>query len=151
MSKPTVVITDFIVNHTSDEHPWFIEARDPQSPKHDWYVWSDTTDRYADARVIFVDTHDSNWTWDERAGRYYWHRFFDHQPFPHIGFTRAQLRIARDVLGRLGMRQVNTNWPRFAAHLFGIAARLASVGIFLAVMISDDELTVFNGLFQKLV
>jgi len=74
------VVADFVVNHTSDEHPWFQEARDPSSPKHDWYVWSDTDLRYADARIIFVDTEKSNWTWDEMAGAYYWHRFFSHQP-----------------------------------------------------------------------
>jgi maltose alpha-D-glucosyltransferase/alpha-amylase len=74
------VITDFVVNHTSDQHPWFRAARQPDSDTRDWYVWSDTTDRYSDARVIFTDTHDSNWTWDETAGQFYWHRFFDHQP-----------------------------------------------------------------------
>jgi maltose alpha-D-glucosyltransferase/alpha-amylase len=74
------VVADFVVNHTSDEHPWFQESRDPSSPKHDWYVWSDTDQRYADARIIFVDTEKSNWTWDEEAGAYYWHRFFTHQP-----------------------------------------------------------------------
>ncbi len=86
------VITDFVVNHTSDEHPWFKEARDPDSPKHDWYVWSDSTDRYGDARVIFVDTHDSNWSWDEEAGRYYWHRFFDHQP--DLNYENPEVREA---------------------------------------------------------
>ncbi len=74
------VIADLILNHSSDQHPWFQEARVPGSPMRDYYVWSDTVDRYADARVIFVDTHDSNWAWDEVAGAYYWHRFFDHQP-----------------------------------------------------------------------
>ena len=86
------VITDFVVNHTSDEHPWFQEARDPASPKHDWYVWSDSMDRYADARVIFVDTHDANWSWDERAGRYYWHRFFAHQP--DLNYENPEVRAA---------------------------------------------------------
>ena len=74
------VITDFVLNHSSDAHPWFVEARQPGSAKRDWYVWSDDPDGFADARVIFVDTHTSNWTWDEVAGQYYWHRFFDHQP-----------------------------------------------------------------------
>jgi len=74
------VITDFVINHTSDQHPWFIEARKPGSPKRDWYVWTDDPRRYGDARVIFVDTHDSNWSWDDVAGEYFWHRFFDHQP-----------------------------------------------------------------------
>jgi maltose alpha-D-glucosyltransferase/alpha-amylase len=74
------VISDMVINHTSDQHPWFIEAREPSSAKRDWYVWSDTDDRYADARIIFVDTEISNWTWDPVAGAYYWHRFFSHQP-----------------------------------------------------------------------
>jgi maltose alpha-D-glucosyltransferase/alpha-amylase len=86
------VVTDFVVNHTSDQHPWFIEARDPDSPTHDWYVWSDDTSRYADARVIFVDTHDSNWSWDDVAGQYYWHRFFDHQP--DLNYDNPRVREA---------------------------------------------------------
>jgi maltose alpha-D-glucosyltransferase/alpha-amylase len=75
------VIADLVMNHTSSDHPWFQEARSsPDSPKRDWYVWSDSDDGYADARVIFVDTEPSNWTWDPLAGQYYWHRFFSHQP-----------------------------------------------------------------------
>ncbi len=74
------VMTDFVVNHTSDQHPWFQEARKPGSSKRDWYVWTDDPSAYGEARVIFVDTHTSNWTWDDVAGQYYWHRFFDHQP-----------------------------------------------------------------------
>jgi maltose alpha-D-glucosyltransferase/alpha-amylase len=75
------VIADLVMNHTSSDHPWFQEARSsPDSSKRDWYVWSDTDDRYPDARVIFVDTEPSNWTWDPVAGQYYWHRFFSHQP-----------------------------------------------------------------------
>ncbi len=75
------VIADLVMNHTSSDHPWFQEARSsPDSPKRDWYVWSDTDEGYADARVIFVDTEPSNWTWDPLAGQYYWHRFFSHQP-----------------------------------------------------------------------
>lgn len=74
------VIGDLVLNHTSDENAWFQEARDPNSPKHDWYVWSDTTDKYTDARIIFTDYEDSNWQWDEKAGKYYWHRFFRFQP-----------------------------------------------------------------------
>jgi maltose alpha-D-glucosyltransferase / alpha-amylase len=74
------VIADLVMNHTSDQHPWFQEARRPGSPKRDWYVWSDTDQRYLDARVIFVDTESSNWTWDPEAQAFYWHRFFSHQP-----------------------------------------------------------------------
>ncbi len=75
------VITDLVVNHTSDAHPWFQEARSsPDSPKRDWYVWSDTPEKYKEARIIFTDTERSNWTWCEEAGAFYWHRFFSHQP-----------------------------------------------------------------------
>jgi maltose alpha-D-glucosyltransferase/alpha-amylase len=75
------VIADLVMNHTSSEHPWFQESRSsPDSPKRDWYVWSTPTSRYSDARIIFVDTETSNWTWDPVAGAYYWHRFFSHQP-----------------------------------------------------------------------
>ena len=75
------VIADLVVNHTSDKHPWFQSARSaPDSPYRDYYVWSDTDQRYRDARIIFVDTEKSNWTWDSDAKAYYWHRFFSHQP-----------------------------------------------------------------------
>ena len=75
------VIADLVMNHTSSDHPWFQESRSGRdSPKRDWYVWSDDPTRYADARVIFVDTETSNWTWDPVAEQYYWHRFFHHQP-----------------------------------------------------------------------
>ena len=74
------VITELILNHTSDQHPWFQEARDPDSDKHDWYVWSETDEKYEDVRIIFTDTEDSNWEWDQKAQKYYWHRFFSHQP-----------------------------------------------------------------------
>ena len=75
------VIADLVMNHTSSEHPWFLEARSSRdSPKRDWYVWSETDDRYPDARIIFLDTETSNWSWDPVAGQYYWHRFFSHQP-----------------------------------------------------------------------
>lgn len=75
------IITDLVLNHTSDQHHWFQEARsNPDSPFHDYFVWSDTTEKYQETRVIFIDTEDSNWSWDEQAGKYYWHRFFSHQP-----------------------------------------------------------------------
>jgi maltose alpha-D-glucosyltransferase / alpha-amylase len=74
------VIADLVMNHTSDAHPWFQESRKPGSPKRDWYVWSDTDQKYLDARIIFVDTETSNWTWDPEAQAFYWHRFFSHQP-----------------------------------------------------------------------
>ncbi|MHB8824413.1 MAG: alpha-amylase family glycosyl hydrolase, partial [Thiobacillus sp.] len=76
------VITELVINHTSDQHPWFQAARHapPGSVKRDYYVWSNSDAKYADTRIIFSDTEKSNWTWDETAQAYYWHRFFSHQP-----------------------------------------------------------------------
>jgi maltose alpha-D-glucosyltransferase / alpha-amylase len=75
------IIADMVVNHTSDAHPWFVESRQSRdNPKADWYVWSDEDTRWSEARVIFVDTEVSNWTWDAQREQYYWHRFFHHQP-----------------------------------------------------------------------
>ena len=75
------VIIDFVMNHTSDAHPWFQASRsDPDGPYGDFYVWSDDATRYADARIIFVDTEVSNWTFDPVRKQYFWHRFFSHQP-----------------------------------------------------------------------
>ena len=76
------VITELVINHTSDQHPWFQRARSaPQgSPDRAFYVWSDSDQDYAGTRIIFCDTEKSNWTWDEHAGQYYWHRFYSHQP-----------------------------------------------------------------------
>jgi maltose alpha-D-glucosyltransferase/alpha-amylase len=75
------IISELVVNHTSDQHAWFQEARhDPKSPKRDYYVWSDTDEKYKAARIIFTDTERSNWTWDPVAKQYFWHRFFSHQP-----------------------------------------------------------------------
>jgi maltose alpha-D-glucosyltransferase / alpha-amylase len=76
------VVTELVVNHTSDQHPWFQAARRAPagSTERDFYVWSDSTDRYADARIIFQDFEQSNWTWDPQAEAYFWHRFYSHQP-----------------------------------------------------------------------
>lgn len=75
------VIADLVVNHTSDQHEWFKQARaDRNSPYRDYYVWSDDPHRYPEVRIIFIDTETSNWTYDPVAGQYFWHRFFDHQP-----------------------------------------------------------------------
>jgi maltose alpha-D-glucosyltransferase / alpha-amylase len=75
------VITELVINHTSDQHPWFKEARSsPDSPKRDYYVWNDTDERYRGVRIIFRDTEMSNWAWDPVSKAYYWHRFFSHQP-----------------------------------------------------------------------
>ena len=76
------VITELVINHTSDQHQWFKRARrsDPNSSARNWYVWSDTDQKYQGTRIIFTDTEKSNWTWDPEAGQFYWHRFFSHQP-----------------------------------------------------------------------
>lgn len=75
------VITDLVMNHTSDEHPWFQESRfDPEGPYGDFYVWGDDPEMYKEARIIFVDTEESNWTYDPVRKQYFWHRFFSHQP-----------------------------------------------------------------------
>jgi len=76
------VLIELVINHTSDQHPWFQQARraSPGSSERDFYVWSDTDRRYEEARIIFTDTEKSNWAWDPEARAYYWHRFFSHQP-----------------------------------------------------------------------
>ena len=75
------VIIELVLNHTSDQHAWFVEARGSRSnPRRDWYVWSDTDDKYRGVRIIFLDTELSNWAWDPVSKSYYWHRFFSHQP-----------------------------------------------------------------------
>jgi maltose alpha-D-glucosyltransferase/alpha-amylase len=93
------VIADLVMNHTSSDHPWFQESRaSPDSPKRDWYVWADEDTRYPEARVIFIDSEPSNWTWDPVAGQYYWHRFFSHQPdlnFDNPEVQDAMLNVLR--------------------------------------------------------
>jgi maltose alpha-D-glucosyltransferase/alpha-amylase len=95
------VIADLVLNHTSDQHPWFQEARrSPQSPRRHYYVWSDTDQKYSKARIIFIDTEKSNWTWDPEAQAYYWHRFFSHQP--DLNYESPEVRRA--------MLEVMTYW-----------------------------------------
>jgi len=87
------VITELVLNHTSDQHPWFQEARSSrENPRRDWYVWSEKDDRYRDARIIFTDTELSNWAWDPVSKSYYWHRFFSHQP--DLNFDNPAVREA---------------------------------------------------------
>jgi maltose alpha-D-glucosyltransferase / alpha-amylase len=87
------VIIEMVMNHTSDQHPWFQEARSSrENPKRDWYVWSDTDTRYQGVRIIFVDTEMSNWAWDTISKSYYWHRFFSHQP--DLNFDNPAVREA---------------------------------------------------------
>jgi maltose alpha-D-glucosyltransferase/alpha-amylase len=88
------VITELVINHTSDQHPWFQAARRAPagSSKRDYYVWSDTDKKFPETRIIFTDTEKSNWTWDEEAHAYYWHRFFSHQP--DLNFNNPQVAKA---------------------------------------------------------
>ena len=87
------VIVDFVMNHTSDQHIWFQESRrDPSGPYGEFYVWCDTDELYGDARVIFVDTEPSNWTWDPIRQQYFWHRFYSHQP--DLNFDNPDVRVA---------------------------------------------------------
>jgi len=90
------VVTELVINHTSSDHPWFQAARHapPGSPERDFYVWSDDDQAYAGTRIIFCDTERSNWTWDEAAGAYYWHRFYAHQP--DLNFDNP--RVLEEVL-----------------------------------------------------
>ena len=92
------VIADLVVNHTSDQHPWFQESRQSTTnPKADWYVWGDDPTRWSEARVIFVDTEPSNWSWDPVRQQHYWHRFFAHQP--DLNFDNEEVQGAMlDVL-----------------------------------------------------
>jgi maltose alpha-D-glucosyltransferase/alpha-amylase len=93
------IIADMVMNHTSDEHPWFRESRhDRTNPKADWYVWNDDDQRYREARIIFVDSERSNWTWDAQRQQYYWHRFFSHQPdlnYDNPEVQQAMLDVVR--------------------------------------------------------
>lgn len=89
------VITELVINHTSDQHPWFQRARKakPGSPERDYYVWSDDPQKYKDARIIFTDTEPSNWSWDAEAQAYYWHRFFSHQPDLNFDNPKVQKEV----------------------------------------------------------
>ncbi|MBI4543716.1 MAG: maltose alpha-D-glucosyltransferase, partial [Gemmatimonadetes bacterium] len=101
------VITELVINHTSDQHPWFQRARraKPGSPWRDFYVWSDSPDRYADARIIFKDFEPSNWSWDPVAEAYYWHRFYAQQPDLNFDNPRVHRAVQRamDFWFRLGV------------------------------------------------
>jgi maltose alpha-D-glucosyltransferase/alpha-amylase len=92
------VITDLVLNHTSDQHQWFQSARQGRgNPYHDYYVWSDDDHKYNQARIIFLDTEKSNWSWDDQAQRYYWHRFYASQPdlnFDNPEVQKEMLKIA---------------------------------------------------------
>ncbi len=90
------VMIELVINHTSDQHPWFKAARlaPPGSPEREMYVWSETDKLYEGVRIIFTDTEKSNWTWDDQAKAFYWHRFFSHQP--DLNFDNP--RVMEEVL-----------------------------------------------------
>ena len=101
------VITELVINHTSDQHPWFQRARAAPkgSSEREWYVWSDDPNKYKDARIIFTDTEKSNWAWDGTAQQFYWHRFFSHQPdlnFENPKVIEAVINVMRFWL-RMGV------------------------------------------------
>jgi maltose alpha-D-glucosyltransferase/alpha-amylase len=141
------VITELVINHTSDQHPWFQRARrsKPGSDARNWYVWSDTDQRYLGTRIIFSDTEKSNWTWDSDAGAYYWHRFFAHQPDLNYDNPRVLLEMVRtmrrwldlgvdgfrlDAIPYLSEREgtSNENLPETHAIIKKIRAELESYG-----------------------
>ncbi len=98
------IIIDLVLNHTSDEHPWFKAAlQDRASPYRDYYVWSDTSEKYLDARIIFLDTESSNWTLDPVSGQYYWHRFYSSQPDLNFENARVQQEMLDVVQFWLGL------------------------------------------------
>jgi maltose alpha-D-glucosyltransferase/alpha-amylase len=113
------IVVELIPNHTSDQHPWFQASRDPHHPEHamyrDWYVWSETNTRYAGARIIFVDSEPSNWTFDPVRGAYYWHRFFHHQPdlnYDNPEVQRAMLRVVQFWLDQ-GVNGIRVDAPPY--------------------------------------
>jgi maltose alpha-D-glucosyltransferase/alpha-amylase len=108
------VITELVINHTSDEHPWFKRARRsrPGTDARNWYVWSDTDQRYLETRIIFKDTEKSNWTWDQSANAFYWHRFFSHQP--DLNYDNP--RVLRAIM------QVMKKWLDFGVDGFRLDA-----------------------------
>ncbi len=112
-SRGIRVVIDMVLNHTSDQHAWFQQARSSRtSPYRDYYVWSDNPDKYGDARIIFLDTEKSNWSWDEQAGQYYWHRFYASQP--DLNYDNPQVQEE--------MRQVMRYWLEMGVDGFRVDA-----------------------------
>ncbi len=113
------IMVELIPNHTSDQHPWFQASRDPAHPEHerykDYYLWSDTDDKFSQARIIFLDFEKSNWTFDATRGQYYWHRFFYHQPDlnydnPHV--QKEMMRIVQYWID-LGVDAIRVDAPPY--------------------------------------
>src|SRR5438094_8354241 len=114
------VITELVINHTSDQHPWFQAARRAPagSPERDFYVWSETKQKYEGVRIIFTDTEQSNWTWDDTAKAYYWHRFFHHQPdlnFDNPAVLDAVIKVMLFWLDR-GVERLRLNSGPILIH-----------------------------------
>jgi hypothetical protein len=119
------VIADLMLNHTSDQHPWFQEARKaPGSLKRDWYVWSETDQKYKEARIIHADTERSNWAWDDQAQAFYWHRFFGHQP--DLNYENPEVRQARHpVFGRGSLKLIEPENRKILAFTRGYRDEIA--------------------------
>jgi maltose alpha-D-glucosyltransferase/alpha-amylase len=113
------IMVELIPNHTSDQHPWFQASRDPAHPDHekykDYYIWSDTDDKFSQARIIFLDYEKSNWTFDATRGQYYWHRFFYHQPdlnYDNSEVQKEMMRIAQYWID-LGVDAIRVDAPPY--------------------------------------
>lgn len=118
-------LADLIPNHTSDQHWWFQEARkDRNSPYRDYYVWSDDPTKYKDARIIFLDTETSNWTWDEVAGQYYWHRFYSSQP--DLKYARVLSMVYTDTADRGSSSFEN---PKVCEEMLNIMRFWLNIGV----------------------
>ncbi len=109
------VLIELVINHTSDQHPWFKAARlaPPGSPAREMYVWSESDQLFKDARIIFTDTQKSNWTWDETAKAYYWHRFFSHQPDLNFDNPLVSKRWSRRCASGSIWAWTRCGWTRF--------------------------------------
>jgi hypothetical protein len=159
------VITELVINHTSDQHPWFQRARHakPGSAAREFYVWSDSDQKYAETRIIFVDTERSNWTWDPAAGAYFWHRFYSHQPdlnYDNPRVLKAMLGVMRywlelgvdgfrlDAVPYLIEREGtnNENLPETHAILRHIRAELDAA--FPGRMLLAEAAGIHQGLFR---
>jgi len=116
-SRDIRLVMDLVLNHTSDEHPWFQASRSGRnSPYRDYYVWSDTDQKYKDTRIIFIDTEPSNWTWDEKTKQYYWHRFYASQPDLNFDNPKVREEMKNVVrfwmnLGADGFRAIGPSGP----------------------------------------
>jgi maltose alpha-D-glucosyltransferase / alpha-amylase len=118
------VITELVINHTSDQHPWFQRARRaaPGSRHRNYYVWSDSPNRYQESRIIFQDFESSNWAWDPVAKAYYWHRFYSHQPDLNFDNPEVKKAIIRAMDFWLSLGVDGLGWTRCPISMSGRAA-----------------------------